>query len=139
MGETMKLSEAIRLGSTLKPQHYSGKAFFITIRNGFMYLRKTQCSCVLGAAIDAAGLRGNAIKKDKGWPREWGMTKPQDCPACEKRDTLGIVIIHLNDNHRWTRECIADWIESSIEATTQQSIITHLEAGSRPVERIELK
>lgn len=37
-----------------------------------------------------------------------------DCPACTTTYTrpLGDVIIHLNDNHKWSREQIADWLET---------------------------
>jgi len=39
------------------------------------------------------------------------------CPVCAKLDkdrssTLDRMIIHLNDEHRWTREEVADWLES---------------------------
>jgi hypothetical protein len=33
------------------------------------------------------------------------------CPHCGKRATLHEVIVDLNDNHFWTREKVADWIE----------------------------
>lgn len=36
------------------------------------------------------------------------------CPACKKNYTavMSEIIIHLNDEHDWTREAIADWSES---------------------------
>jgi hypothetical protein len=39
------------------------------------------------------------------------------CPVCAKLDkdrssALDRMIIHLNDEHRWTREQVADWLES---------------------------
>jgi hypothetical protein len=35
------------------------------------------------------------------------------CPAegCRKRLYLAALLVHLNDDHRWTREHIADWLE----------------------------
>ena len=35
------------------------------------------------------------------------------CPAegCRKRLTLASILVHLNDDHRWTREQIAVWLE----------------------------
>ena len=34
------------------------------------------------------------------------------CPAgCKKQIPIGAMIVHLNDDHRWTREQIADWLE----------------------------
>lgn len=38
-----------------------------------------------------------------------------DCPVCDKsshRELLPDIIIHLNDEHHWTREQIADWLET---------------------------
>jgi hypothetical protein len=32
--------------------------------------------------------------------------------VCEQLDVVGRIIPHLNDDHRWTRERIADWVES---------------------------
>jgi hypothetical protein len=33
------------------------------------------------------------------------------CPAgCKKQVPLGALIVHLNDDHRWTREQIAAWL-----------------------------
>lgn len=37
------------------------------------------------------------------------------CPACEDtKSTMSILwsIIHLNDRHEWTREAIADWLDT---------------------------
>lgn len=43
-----------------------------------------------------------------------GLDHMLDCPACD--DTTGWsltnTIIHLNDDHEWTRERIADWLET---------------------------
>ena len=33
------------------------------------------------------------------------------CPAgCKKQVPIGALIVHLNDDHRWTREQIASWL-----------------------------
>lgn len=91
----MKLSEAIRLGSTMKPQAF-GSAF------------KDGGSCALGAAQDAAGEK---IMQDLDvyWSqcqRLW-----LHCPVCDGRDSVYGIMSHLNDGHRWSRERIADWVE----------------------------
>lgn len=36
----------------------------------------------------------------------------KDCLAVSHEGSLDQVIMHLNDSHRWTREQIADWLES---------------------------
>ena len=32
--------------------------------------------------------------------------------ACKKRLPLGAMIVHLNDDHGWTREQIAEWLSN---------------------------
>ena len=96
----MKLSEAIRLGSMMKPQAF--RAFYI---NGG--------SCALGAACDAIGI--NALIMSE-WPIAW-RTFLDDfrlCPECGHETKPGQLhtISHLNDSHRWTRERIADYVET---------------------------
>jgi hypothetical protein len=36
------------------------------------------------------------------------------CPVegCKKKLVLSALIVHINDEHRWTREQIATWLES---------------------------
>lgn len=97
----MKLSEAMRLGAMLKPQTFG---WFTDAAGG---------TCAMGAATDAAG--GHCLQ-------EWSAVlrvSVATCPACgvtvrTGRGTYagGALIVHLNDNHRWTRERIADWVET---------------------------
>lgn len=35
------------------------------------------------------------------------------CPECKNVGTLNGIIQHLNDGHKWTRNAIADWLEST--------------------------
>lgn len=90
----MKLSEAIRLGSMLRPQAFGG----LFVANG---------SCALGAAEEAAGGRWMLL-----WLDHPSMFAP--CPDCQRQiKGLGMdmpTIAHLNDSHSWTRERIADWV-----------------------------
>lgn len=92
----MLLSEAIRLGSTLLPQ-------------GFGVERTGRTACALDAAVLGAGLNPclpeQAIQK---WPELKMVVK---CPACRKKDELGNMLIHLNDDHFWGRVRIADWLD----------------------------
>lgn len=43
-----------------------------------------------------------------------GLSKPSVCPVkgCGDLGTVRAVIIHLNDSHKWTREAIADWLDT---------------------------
>lgn len=53
-------------------------------------------------------------------------------PATKKKDTLFRTIIELNDTHKWSRDAIADWIESldevpvfSVEVESEDGIVVH--------------
>ena len=98
----MKLSEAIRLGSTMKPQ-------------GFGLGRSEDVACALDAAYLAQGV---AAPDSLNWPAEWlpVCQKRVPCPVCGFRKSgplplVSVIAICLNDTHRWTRERIADWVE----------------------------
>lgn len=96
----MQLSEAIRLGAMLKPQ-------------GFYHLFKDDHTCAFGAALQAIGINtsGDAIAKGSyniQWP--W-TTLPGTCPECGLQYGHA-PITHLNDEHQWTRERIADFVQT---------------------------
>ncbi len=120
-------SEAIRLGAMLGPQIF-GEVF-----------GDDDASCGNGAAFKAAGCRiREALPGESGLflrqpspnvmvveiPEEWHpvMETAVVCPQCQSWRTAGFnillqdyvprVVAHLNDDHRWTREAIADWVES---------------------------
>jgi len=90
----IKPSEAIRLGC-------------LTTVQTFGYYRDDGATCAIGAM--AVGFGGNM---GKAWAFE-DLTEDFDCPVagCDN-DDCDSVIPHLNDSHRWSRERIADWLES---------------------------
>ena len=100
---TMQLSEAIMLGSFDKPQCFG---FFNSALGG---------SCALGAAHDAVGAPDGSdtpfediIRRDK---ERWPVLRIGDrCPVCGVSTQLVHLVPHLNDDHRWSREKIADWV-----------------------------
>lgn len=114
----MRLSEAIRLGATLKPQYCYGS----------LYSLDGQSSCALGAALDALGVRSMKIEMEvleylqSRYPYLISLhTPPLQCPNLSQTNWVGAcpfrtaylrdLITHLNDCHLWSRERIADWIE----------------------------
>jgi hypothetical protein len=130
-GRLMRLSEAIRLGSMLRPQCRG--ALRKEYRVGFLGLfgEKVSASCALGAAFEAAGceavpgivaeasstFRGPAVEVgSKGpviqIPDEWQpvFRVVVHCPQCGEVAKLQRVIAHLNDAHGWTREDIAGFV-----------------------------
>lgn len=110
----MRLSDAIRLGAMLKPQ-------------GTGSLMQGGHTCALGAALDAVGVFAagggfvGMYAVDLRWP--WiGIQGRRSCPACSVSTpticcgSVAACVIHLNDDHRWTREAIADWVAQQEDA-----------------------
>jgi hypothetical protein len=95
----MKLSTAIRLGAMLGPQAF-----------GRLDDATTGGTCAYGAALQAAGL---------DFYDTWKLTGVFHamCPACADAQRAADryrfnTLAHLNDTHRWTREQIADWVQT---------------------------
>lgn len=101
----MTLSEAIRLGAMMKPQAFNSGS--------------DGGSCALRAAHDALGLSsvmtvsGYAVINYSELAHRYPMLHTVSvCPHCGFDDTTVSLVWHLNDQHHWTRERIADWIDS---------------------------
>jgi hypothetical protein len=93
----LTLSEAIRIGAMLKPQ-------------AFGWYEQGGGTCAIGAAGDAVGGLTNVTKTR--WPI---LDAHVMCPveACSGNvHNVGAIVVHLNDNHQWTREQIADWVQT---------------------------
>lgn len=111
----MQLSEAIRLGAMLKPQGYGA-------------LLEDGKTCAIGAACDAIGLLGQCMADGtfpdsvaQRWPLLEELNVLRTCPTCGMGQFGGGgVIVHLNDSHKWTREQIADWVQT-IEPPAEES------------------
>ena len=118
----LKLSEAIQLGAMLAPQ-------------GFERYKEDGRTCALGAACEA--IAGSPLDVASRWPFCKQQTR---CPACSwwfllfvftlGRTSVERVIVHLNDDHRWTRERIADWV-AAIEFTSIPALVEHRQLGEQ--------
>ena len=110
----MKLSEAIRLGSMMKPQ---AQGALVSDSGG---------TCAIASALDATGrLCGyndltSAERRDVWIELGWNYGLDVQCPACGAIYQY-FAIVHLNDAHRWTRERIADWVEA-VEAQQEAHV-----------------
>ena len=93
----MKLSEAIRLGSLLRPQ-------------SFWRLWDGKTSCALGAAYEAAGLLPKLPDEHALYAIFPLLRLRRRCPDCSYLDRVKNVVTHLNDQHKFTREQIAEWV-----------------------------
>jgi hypothetical protein len=100
-----ELAEFIREGAKKRPDQAFGD-----------YYRGTTASCALGATYEAmyhlpANAEGTRPTRDLDWFFHCLDTvKPCPVDGCKKRIYLAALIVHLNDDHRWTREAIADWL-----------------------------
>lgn len=127
----MKFSEAIRLGGVHGPQLF-GREFDGDDKTA---------SCAFGGAILASGLtiepalpgtlslRGGSPMGSIRVPDHWRVGGVE-CPSCFHRSFLIAIVQHLNDCHRWTRQEIADFVET-IEAREEakKNVACHQEAA----------
>ena len=105
-----ELARAILDGAHARPEQSFGE-----------YFQGRHASCALGAAYegmyplpsDAAGIRPRHLERLFDC-LEYTL---RSCPeGCKKRLSLGAMILHLNDDHQWTREAIAHWVTRPPEA-----------------------
>lgn len=97
----MLLSDAIRIGSAMKPQHFGGS-----------FNSNHTASCALGAAHDARCL--SQSDHDQEFTEDFMIYDARKgCHICGQMPTVTEAEwpAHLNDTHRWSREDIADEVE----------------------------
>lgn len=119
----MKLTDAIRLGSVVVPQEFSGMTEGVEGR------------CVLNTAMVAIGAEiTNSYAPFEVWP--WLMTRWQFPCECRKLhwepEEIGWIAIHLNDTHHWTREQIAAWLSPFEPQDTNQEQACEEAGTSKP-------
>lgn len=103
--DEVELAEAILSGARRRPKQSFGTYF--DTQGG---------SCALGAAYE--GIYRLPRNMADATPRRLDRffhcleNVSRRCPAgCRKQIPIGAMIVHLNDDHQWTREQIADWLE----------------------------
>lgn len=110
---TMKLSEAIREGAKLHPQ------IFGSYRKFDRDMCEVVGTCALGAVLVATGVDVDDLKA--AYPVL--NTSGPRCPQCRTKGdgwTVHGLVTHLNDLHEWTRERIADWVDT-LEPSTPEA------------------
>jgi hypothetical protein len=103
----MKLSEAMRMNGMMKPQGFGSPSIF-----------SPDAPCALGGALQIIGrqIENDAVSclgaVREAWP--WSDSARFACPAGDTccPDTGRNIVWHLNDQHRWTRQQIAGWVET---------------------------
>lgn len=110
-----ELALAIRLGTDRRPEQAYGH-----------YFEGTRRSCALGAAYEgvyrlpaeAGGIRPVHLER----LFDCLETTNRSCPVgCRKRLPLAAIIVHLNDDHQWSRAQIAAWVEAGEPGTPTAS------------------
>jgi hypothetical protein len=100
--DQLELAEAMAAGARRRPQAFGA------------YFSDDGGSCALGAAYEGA----------YALPRDVPSLRPRmhrlfdclenvrrRCPeGCQKRLPLNAIILHLNDDHHWSREQIVEWL-----------------------------
>lgn len=114
MTEKRKLSELIREGAKLRPQGFGD---YFTSNDDL-----EDCSCALGAALEIlTGTYGYEIhnhpslsgKLGEFLATNAGIDAVVSHPQLEwQKTTIFKAVVILNDELRWTREQIADWLEA---------------------------
>lgn len=102
----MKFSEAIREGARLSRQAF-----------GSLYDRGG--ACAIGAACDwFEYTHGKSISCGVDYLNEFPVANivvrsfPCGCSPTRYRQHVDGVAAHLNDDHKWSREAIAEWVET---------------------------
>ena len=104
--DARELAEAMRDGLGHRPDQAFGA-----------YFEGRRASCALGAAYEGM----YRIPRDISGKRFLHLERLFDCletlrscPAgCRKTVNLASMIVHLNDDHRWTREQVVDWLSEN--------------------------
>jgi hypothetical protein len=99
-----ELAAAILDGAAHRPQQAIGT-----------YYEGLHASCALGAAYEGMYRlpeRAEGVQARELWRLFDCLENTlRRCPeGCRKRVSLASMILHLNDDHQWTREQIAAWV-----------------------------
>ena len=92
------------------------------------YFEGTRASCALGAAYEGMyRLPSETGPANPSRDLEWFfacLDNVKRCPAenCKKKLSLAALIVHLNDDHRWSREQIADWVSGQQIGSPERAI-----------------
>lgn len=134
----MKLSQAMRIGA--KKSHQTTGQFWDGDGG----------TCALGAVLLGCGFvwNSNCLSMIQNFQASNVLaetfpevrTQRASCPCCNliMNKQLGLLIIHLNDHHSWSRERIAGWLESHIEVPTY-SMLDMMEYMGTPLAMVAIR
>ena len=105
--EAAELADSIMTGVRLRPVQSFGE-----------YFGENGGSDALGAAYEGIFLLPRDVRGFH--PRVWRLfdlleSVPRHCPGgCRKFLPVAALMVHLNDDHEWSREQIAGWIRGEV-------------------------
>ncbi len=108
--EADELAQAIMTGVSRRPVQSFGE-----------YFGENGGSDALGAAYEGIFLLPRDVRGFH--PRVWRLfdfleSTARRCPAgCHKHLPIAALMVHLNDDHQWTREQIAEWVRGEAART----------------------
>lgn len=129
----VNISDAIRIGSKIRPQQFGGFYGARTREGTILGLAEDRVtSCALGAAFEAVHLKREPVRTSGPWvgrnvtdainlsepayvlPEAWNWILRQTtaCPVCKIEFLAVNLISHMNDDHKLSREAIADFVET---------------------------
>ena len=81
-------------------------------------------TCALGAASQACDLR-SVLPVSIFTLFPYLENSLAECPEvhCPADASIAGIVAHLNDNHRWTREEIADWLQSEEDKLGFETVV----------------
>lgn len=111
MTKPMTLAEAISLGAHERQQAFGG---VFDPRTGGSDAFGAALDAIMGVRVPTDGNEGEYLRVLAERFPELVAGGPQTCPACgresDERDATIVIGVHMNDDHRWTREEIAAWV-----------------------------
>ncbi|HSL23803.1 MAG TPA: hypothetical protein VK886_19880 [Vicinamibacterales bacterium] len=105
--DEVELAKAILTGANRRPLQSFGE-----------YFGPEGGSCALGAAYEGILLLPRHVEHFR--PKVWRLFSiledvSRSCPeGCRKHIPIGALIVHLNDDHHWSRERIAAWLQGEV-------------------------
>jgi hypothetical protein len=105
--DEIELANAILAGASRRPVQSFGE-----------YYGPEGGSCALGAAYEGIHLLPRHVEHFH--PKVWRVfhileNVSRSCPeGCKKHIPIGALIVHLNDDHHWSREQIAEWVRGEV-------------------------
>lgn len=112
--EDKKITVVGPITMSLKPDQSQGEVHVESKHIVLEYYSGGTISIAEGAITTAQIAPGTISKQTPLWAAVPALAEFANCPACSlpRKKQLWGLIQHINDEHKWSREAIADWLET---------------------------